>query len=204
MDLPTALQLARSTLIQEADSLRELAEGLDDRLWEVARRIAGCPGLVWVTGVGTSAAIGERFAHILTDCGVRSIFLSPDIGLHGHSGAMAAGEILVALSRGGESDEVNRMVEIANRRGLITVALVHDPDSTLARACAHVLPVRSPEAFELGGYVATTSTVVACGMCDALAALVLKLTGYTVDQFRHTHPGGAVGQSLGAPNRPPA
>ncbi len=204
MDLTNALQLARSTIGQEADSLRELADSLDDRLWEAARRIAGCSGIVWVTGVGTSAAIGERCAHILTDCGVRSVFLSPDLGLHGHSGAMAAGEVLVAISRGGESGEVNQMVEIAGRRGLLTIALVHDVDSTLARACALILPARSPSEHELGGYVATTSTVVAGAMCDALAAIVLQLTGYSLERFRETHPGGAVGQALDGLDRPPA
>ncbi|OGO10400.1 MAG: hypothetical protein A2Y93_10795 [Chloroflexi bacterium RBG_13_68_17] len=204
MDSQAALKLARQTITRQAECLRELSEGLDDRLWEVARLIVDRPGIVWVTGVGTSAAIGLRFAHILTDCGVRSIFLSPDMGLHGHSGALAAGEILLAVSRGGESREVNQMVEIANKRGLTTVALVHDTDSTLAHSCAMVLPVRSPKDYELGGYVATTSTVMACGMCDAVASIVLQLTGYTAEDLRLTHPGGAVGQVLGDPDRQPS
>jgi D-arabinose 5-phosphate isomerase GutQ len=196
LDHAQALALAREILIQEGDILHSLAEELGVPFWTTCQRIAGCPGLVWVTGVGTSAAVGLRFAHILTDCGVRSMFLPPDQGLHGHCGAMAPGEVLVAISRGGESVETNQMVEIANRRGLISIAMVHDEHSTTARQCRIVLPVHSPEEYEVGGYCATASSVAASAMCDAISAVVLKLTGYTLEAFRATHPGGAVGRNL--------
>lgn len=191
-----ALALARDTLGQEMNALAAVAGDLGEAFWKACQQIAGCKGLVWVTGVGTSGIVGERFAHILTDCGVRSIFLSPDLGLHGHTGAMAASEVLVAISRGGESAEVNAMVAIANQRRLTTIALVDDEASTMARACRHVLPVHSPAEYELGGYAATTSTVVSSAVCDAICAVVLKWKGYTLAEFRDTHPGGAVGLAM--------
>jgi hypothetical protein len=113
-------------------------------------------------------------------------------------------DVLVTMSRGGESGEVNQMAEIANRRGVTTVAFVHDTDSTLARLCQHVLPIRSDPAYELMGYVATTSTVAFSAMCDALSAVVLEAKGYTPDQLAQTHPGGAVGQVLTSPQSPPS
>jgi D-arabinose 5-phosphate isomerase GutQ len=191
-----ALRLARRTMEQEAEAIRALADGLDDAFWKCARLLSGCSGLIWVTGVGTSAAVGTRFAHILTDCGVRSMFLSPAEGLHGHAGVMASDDLLVAMSRGGESREVNQMAEIANRRGVTTVAFVHDAESTLARICQYVLPIFSKPEYELMGYLATTSTVAFSAMCDALCAVVLEVTGYTPEQLGQTHPGGAVGQAL--------
>jgi D-arabinose 5-phosphate isomerase GutQ len=200
MDKPEALELARQTIRNEADALQALLPALGDAFWETCGLIAGCKGIVWVTGVGTSAAIGSRFAHILTDCGVRSIFLSPDMGLHGHTGAMVAGEVLVAVSRGGESAEVNTMAAIADSRSLVTIAFVESELSTLARACRHVLPMHSPREYELGGYCATTSTVVCAAMCDAICAVVLQLKGYTIAEFRGTHPGGAVGLSMKKPS----
>jgi D-arabinose 5-phosphate isomerase GutQ len=190
------LNLARKTMQQEAETIRVLADGLDDAFWECARLLSECSGLIWVTGVGTSAAVGTRFAHILTDCGVRSMFLSPAEGLHGHAGVMMPDDVLVAMSRGGESSEVNQMVEIANQRGVATVAFVHDTESTLARACQHVLAIRSKPEYELMGYVATASTVAFSAMCDALCAVVLEVTGYTPEQLGQTHPGGSVGQAL--------
>ena len=78
------------------------------------------------------------------------------------------------------------------------MAFVHDAGSSLARACRHVLPIRSPQAYELMGYLATTSTVAFCAMCDALCAVVLDAKGYTAEQFAGTHPGGAVGRVLGS------
>jgi arabinose-5-phosphate isomerase len=191
-----AIALARRVLLQEAETLREMADALDEDFWRIATLIAECPGIVWVTGVGTSAAVGGRFAHILTDCGARSVFLSPDLGLHGHSGAMAAGEVLVAISRGGESQEVNLLVDVAGNLGLKTIGLVQAPGSALARRCAHVLSVASPGEFELAGYAATTSSVAFSGICDALSAVVLTLKGYTREAFSRTHPGGAVGRDL--------
>jgi arabinose-5-phosphate isomerase len=195
-DPARAQDLARQTIRQEMDALRALAEKLDERFWVCADLLCQCQGLIWVTGVGTSAAIGSRFAHILTDCGARSMFLSPSDGLHGHSAIMGTDDLLVALSRGGESTEVTGMVEIARRRGATTVALVHDTSSTLARRCDVVLPVRSEQSYELLGYVATTSTVAFCAMCDALSAVVLEAKGYTLAQLGQAHPGGAVGHAL--------
>jgi arabinose-5-phosphate isomerase len=191
-----ALALARQVMSQEIEAISELAEGLNDSFWTCARLLSGCGGLIWVTGVGTSAAVGVRFAHILTDCGARSMFLSPEQGLHGHSAVMTPDDLLVAMSRGGESSEVIQMAQIANRRNVTTIAFVHDRESTLARMCRYILPVGSPQHFELMGYVATTSTVAFSAMCDALSAVVLEITGYTPQQLGQTHPGGAVGQAL--------
>jgi D-arabinose 5-phosphate isomerase GutQ len=181
---------------QEIDAIQTLIEELNDAFCTCARLLGECSGLIWVTGVGTSAAVGSRFAHLLTDCGARAMFLSPADGLHGHSAVMVPGDLLVALSRGGESDEVIRMVETARQRGVATVALVHDTDSTLALACDYVLPVRSKQEYELMRYVATTSTVAFSAICDALCAVVLETKGYTVEQLAQAHPGGAVGQVL--------
>jgi arabinose-5-phosphate isomerase len=188
-----ALALARETISREAVAVAALVPALGDAFWKTCGQIAGCKGIVWVTGVGTSGIVGARFAHILTDCGVRSIFLSPDLGLHGHSGAMTGSEVLVAISRGGESAEVNSMVAIANSRQLTTIAVVDNESSTMARSCRHVLLIHSPAEYELGGYCATTSTVVCSAVCDAICAVVFQLKGYTLAEFRGTHPGGAVG-----------
>jgi len=201
MDEARALSLARRIIGQEVETLRELAEGLEGVFWECARQIGECPGMVWTTGVGTSAAIAERFAHILNCCGRRSMFLHPSDSLHGHSGALSKGDLLITMSRGGESSEVNQLVAIANRLGLSTMAFVHHTDSTLARSCQVVLPIRSRQEYELQGVLATTSTVAFCAMCDALAAVVWELRGYTLEEFRRTHPGGAVGKELHAVDR---
>jgi D-arabinose 5-phosphate isomerase GutQ len=192
----TALALAKQTMQHQVQAISELAQDLGDAFWTCAQLLSNCPGLIWVTGVGTSAAVGSRFAHILTDCGARSMFLSPTDGLHGHTGVMTPGDLLVALSRGGGSREVIQMADIANQQRVTTIAFVHNTNSTLAQVCRYVLPIRSKQEYELMEYVATTSTVAFSAMCDALSAVVLKVKGYTLEQLGRTHPGGAVGQAL--------
>ena len=135
VDRARAFELARQTMHQEIAAIRELAENLDEAFWTCARLLCDCPGLIWVTGVGTSGNVGARFAHILTDCGVRAMFLSPSDGLHGHTGVLAPEDLLITMSRGGGSREVIQMAEIANRRGVTTIAFVHNTESPLANAC---------------------------------------------------------------------
>jgi arabinose-5-phosphate isomerase len=194
LDRDQALALARRSMEQEVDALQALRQGLDERFYRAAVTIASCPGMVWTAGVGTSAAVAERFAHILNCCGRRSMFLHPSDSMHGHAGVMAEGDLLVAMSRGGESAEVNALVAIARRLGVSSIAMVHRTESTLAQACDLVLPVPSKQEYELQGVIATTSTVAYCAMCDALAAVAWEITGYTLEKFGRTHPGGAVGK----------
>lgn len=205
MDKTEALRLAGESLASQAGALLTLRDELGESLWATAEAVAACRGIVWTTAVGTSSAVAQRLAHILTDCGVRSMFLSPDLGLHGHSGAMAAGEVLIAISRGGLSEEVNRLTGVAYARGLKAVGLIHDVKSPLAKLCDIVVPVQTPSELELGGYCATTSSLAACAVCDAMCAVVLEITGYTPAQLGQTHPGGAVGRELsGRQEDPPA
>lgn len=188
------IPLARRIMGQEIQALEAAMEALGGSFSACARLLVGCEGLIWVTGVGTSAAVGQRFAHILSCCGARSMFLSPAEGLHGHSTVLTPADLLVAMSRGGESDEVNQMVTIANRTGAATVAFVHDTESTLARTCSYMLPIQSPAEFQLLGYLATTSTVVFSAVCDALCAVVAETKGLSPERFGEVHPGGAVGK----------
>jgi arabinose-5-phosphate isomerase len=196
VDNSTALELARDSVAAQIGALQALSAQFGESLPAAAHAIAACPGITWTSAVGTSSAVALRLAHILTDCGVRSMFLSPDLGLHGHSGAMASGEVLVAISRGGLSEEVNLLVGIARARGLATIGLLHDDTSPLAKLCDLVIPVRTPGELELGGYCATTSSLAASAVGDALCALVLQITGYSPAQLAQTHPGGAVGKAL--------
>lgn len=191
-----AIELGRKIIQQEVESLQALAGGLGQPFWQCAELLGDCRGLVWVTAVGTSAAVASRFAHILTCCGARSMFLSPSDGLHGHTGIFSPEDLLVGMSRGGESAEVNQMVAIGNALGVKTLAFVNNTGSTLARSCSLVLPIPSAREYELKGLLATTSTVAYSAMCDALCAVVAEAKGFTAEGFSRIHPGGAVGQAL--------
>ena len=191
-----ALDIGRAAIRKEALTLQELEGVLGEPFWQCARLLIDCPGLVWITAVGTSAAVGMRFAHILTCSGARAMFLSPSDGLHGHTNIMQPGDILVAMSRGGESQEVLQMVAIANRLGVKTIGFLHNLASSLARSAQYLLPIQSPQEYELMGILATASTVAYSVVCDALCAVLAQAKGFTPEQFAKVHPGGAVGQVL--------
>jgi len=195
-----AIAAGTKIIQQEVETLQALQALLGEQFWQCARLLCDCQGVIWTTAVGTSAAVAERFAHILTCSGGRSMFLSTQDGLHGHTLVIQPGDVLVAMSRGGESKEVNQMVAIANERQASTVAFVNNTASTLARSCQYILPIPSPQEYELGGYLATTSTVAYSAMCDALCAVVIAEKGFDPRQFGVTHPGGAVGEVLTGQN----
>jgi arabinose-5-phosphate isomerase len=193
------IELAQQIMHQEAKAIEDLAAGLGDSFYQCAQLLSECPGMIWITAVGTSASVAARFAHILTCCGARSMFISPSDGLHGHSGVIQPEDILIAMSRGGESKEVIEMTLIGMDRGAKTVSFVHNTESTLAKTSQYILPIPSKQEYELMGYLATTSSVAYSAICDALCAVVLEANGYTPEQFAKTHPGGAVGQALISP-----
>jgi D-arabinose 5-phosphate isomerase GutQ len=189
-------QIAETTWRQDIRALEGLIGADPSPFLQVAGSLLACSGMVWVTAVGTSATVAARFAHILTCSGARAMFLSPADGLHGHAAALEPQDVLFALSRGGESDDVNAMVEIARQRHVRSVALVHDLNSTLARLADWVQPVQSPQSYELKGVLATTSTLAFSAMCDALCAVVAESRGFSRSDFQRLHPHGAVGKAL--------
>lgn len=195
-DLPTSVEIAKKIIEQEINSLQELTTHLDETFLEIVKKICDCQGLIWITAVGTSAAVGMRFAHILTCSGQRAMFLSPSDGLHGHTSILREGDLLIAISRGGESGEVNLMIEIANKLGIETIAFVSNPDSQMAKMSHQVLMIPCKQEFELMGFLATTSTITYSAICDALCAIVASNKGFSLDHFARIHPGGAVGKKL--------
>lgn len=190
------LTIARKKFMREIGALQKIKNEIDENLWMVAREIAECPGIIWITAVGTSASIGTRFAHILTCLGVRSIFISPADGLHGHAGIFRHGDIVACISRGGESNDVIEMARIAKSRRTQTIAFVSDTKSALAKVSELVLLVRTSQTDELYGILATTSTVAFAATCDAISAIVGEIREFSPDSFGEIHPRGAVGKQL--------
>ncbi len=190
------LALAQRTIAAEAAAVAAAREQLG-ALPAIARLLASCEGHILVTGVGTSAAVARRLAHLLSCCGAPALPLEASDGLHGGSGAITAKDVLLVISKGGKSAEINRLVEIAKGRGARVIALTETAESPLAPLCDALLLVRAPADVDaLGGLVALGSSLVNSAVGDALCAAILALKGYTLEEFARTHPGGAVGEKL--------
>lgn len=187
---------AREIVEREARGVRALSEQMDESLAEVIDLLFHCRGHVLVTGVGTSHAIAQRLAHLLSCSGTPALCISAADSLHGGAGAVTANDVVYAISKGGRTAEINRFVEIARSRGAKIVAQTEAPDSPLGRLCDVVYVVRAASDVDPYGMIATGSSLVNGAAGDVLCVLLLERRGYSVEQFGETHPGGAVGIKL--------
>ncbi len=198
MSPDTILEAARSVFEKESSSIAALSDQLNQQFVDVAYALLNCRGHVLVTGSGTSHAVAARTAHLLTCCGTPALFIHPGDSQHGLAGAVTANDVLIAISKGGETVEVNYLAEYAKTRGAVVIAFSEKPDSTLGRISDHVLEIHPAPDVDPYGMIATGSSITVCGMADALCVVLLALRGYTQEAFGQTHPGGAVGRALAA------
>jgi len=187
---------ARAVIAREAAAIAALADQIDDTFVRATELLLNCPGHVIVAGSGTSHTIAARMAHLLSCSGVPALFLHPGDTQHGSAGALKAGDVLIAISRGGETNEVNHLAGIARKRGATVIGLTARPDSSMARLSDLVLVVTVPEDVDPYGMISTGSSLGNAAYGDALATVLLHLTGYSREAFGETHPGGIVGKML--------
>lgn len=192
---------AREVVRREAAAVSILNEQLDESVVDVARLMLGCKGHILVTGAGTSRAIAQRFAHLLSCCGTSALPLNAADCLHGGAGAITDRDILYVISKGGHSREINCLVEIAKQKGARIIAHTENPDSPLGKMSDAIYRIKAPEDVDPYGMIATGSSLVNGAACDVLCVLLLELKGYTKEQFGVTHPEGAVGKKIAEEHR---
>ncbi len=186
-------ELARRVLELEADAVRALVPKLDDRFPAAVRVLHGCTGRVIVTGMGKSGLIGRKVAATLASTGTPAYFLHPAEGVHGDLGLLARGDVLLALSNSGETDELLAILPAIKRLAVPIVLLTGRPDSALARVCDVVIDVAvSQEACPMD-LAPTSSTTAALAMGDALAMALLELRAFRPEDYAGLHPRGALG-----------
>lgn len=196
MDEHQILEVAADVIDRESKAVAALSAQLKPTLAQAAQTMLACSGNVIVSGSGTSHAVGLRFAHLLNCCGTPAFFLHPGDSQHGDAGALRREDVLVALSKGGETAEVIFLAGVAKERGATVIAITEQPASPLGKISDIVLQARVPEGIDPYGLIAIGSSLFNSALCDALCVVLLYLRGYTVEQFGQTHPGGAVGKML--------
>lgn len=192
----TSIEQAREILQQESEAIASIANQLDHSLDQVLDLLMQCQGHVFVAGTGTSRFVAERMAHLLNCCGTPAMFINAADSLHGGAGAVTDKEVLLLISKGGKSSEINEFAKIAKSRGAKLIALTENKESPLAELCDAVLCVKSPEDVDPFGMIATGSSLVNSAVGDIVCVLLLHRRGYSKDQFARTHPGGAVGKKI--------
>lgn len=196
MQADEILQIACATIEQESAAVANLVTQLNHNFVKAAQLLLNCQGHVLVAGSGTSHPVAARLAHLLSCCGTPSLFIHPGDSQHGLSGAVIKQDVLIAISKGGETTEVNHLAAIAKSRGASLIALTEKPASTLGRLADVVLQVQPPANIDPYGMIATGSSLVNSAFGDALCVVMLRLRNYSLEKFGETHPGGAVGRKL--------
>jgi arabinose-5-phosphate isomerase len=185
--------IAARVLRMEADAILGLVAKLDARFDRAVELLHGCSGRVIVTGMGKSGIIGRKIAATLASTGTPSYFLHPAEGVHGDLGMVARGDVVLALSNSGETDEVLAILPPLKRLGVAIVLLTGNPASTLARQCEVVLDASVAEEACPMNLAPTSSTTAALAAGDALAMALLELRGLRPEDYAALHPRGTLG-----------
>jgi len=191
-----SLETARRVLRIEAQAIQEVLARLDASFDRAVEVLFACKGRVVVTGMGKSGLIGRKISGTLSSTGTPSFFLHPAEALHGDLGMLARGDALLAISYGGETQEILNLLETLKRLEIAIVTLTGNLRSTLAEASDVALDVSVKEEACSLNLAPTASTTVAMAIGDALAISLLEKRGFRPDDFAALHPAGRLGNKL--------
>ena len=178
----------------EAEAVRGLADSLDEAFDRAVAVMKATAGRVVVTGIGKSGIVGQKIAATLASTGTASFFLHPSEAIHGDLGMILSGDVVLALSHSGETEEVVALIPHVKRRGATLVALTGRKDSTLAMAADVVVRVTIREEACPNNLAPTASTTAQLVLGDALAMALSVEKGFQPEDFAALHPGGKLGK----------
>ncbi len=187
---------AKNIVEEEARAIAALASQFDESLEEIVDQLLACQGHVLTLGAGTSRAVAQRFAHLLSCCGVPALALSGADALHGGSGAITSKDLLFVISKGGVSEEINQIAGIAREHGATVIAQTEDGNSPLAMLSNFVFLIKTVGEVDPYGVMSLGTSLVHSAAGDVLCRLALEKNGYSLEAFGRTHPGGLAGKKL--------
>jgi arabinose-5-phosphate isomerase len=190
------LESARRILAVEAAALARLARRADGSFVKAARLMARARGRVVVMGIGKSGLIGRKLAATLSSTGTPSFFVHPTEGMHGDLGMLTKGDVVLALSHSGETEELKNVLPFITSRRIPLIALTGRLDSSLAKSAAVTVDVSVEREACPFNITPTASTTAALAAGDALALLVMEMKGFKPEDFARLHPAGTLGKRL--------
>lgn len=190
------IKQATEVLKIEAEAIMGLIDKLDHRFVDMVELISESNGHVIITGIGKSGLIGRKIVATLNSTGTNAFFLHPVEAMHGDLGMVNSGDVVLALSNSGETEELNLMIPDIRAIGCIVIAFTGNTESTLAGLSDFVIDVGvAKEACPLG-LAPTSSTTALLAMGDALAVTLIEKKQFKSSDFKKFHPGGKLGQRL--------
>ncbi len=189
-------ETARKVLQSEANAIANLIDRIGYSFEKAVTVLDSCKGRVVLTGMGKSGIICKKIAATLSSTGIPSLFLHPAEAIHGDLGMIVPGDVLLALSNSGETEELFPLLEWTKRVGVPVISMTGNINSTLARHSDVVLDVSVSEEACPMNLVPTASTTAALAMGDALAMCLMEQRGFQPEDFARLHPGGKIGKKL--------
>jgi arabinose-5-phosphate isomerase len=190
------IELAKTTLIIEADSIRNLQNFIDQDFIASVELIYKSKGRVVVTGIGKSAIIAQKIVATMNSTGTPAIFMHAADAIHGDLGTIQQDDVVICISKSGNTPEIKVLVPLLKHGGNKLIALVGNTDSYLARQADHILNCSVEKEACPNNLAPTSSTTAQMAMGDALAVCLLDCRDFSSKDFAKYHPGGALGKKL--------
>lgn len=188
--------LARKTLQIEAESIRGLEKHVNEDFVKIVRLIYETKARVVVTGIGKSAIIANKIVATLNSTGTSSVFMHAADAIHGDLGAIQKNDVVICISKSGNTPEIKVLVPLIKNGGNKLIALVGNTDSYLAQRADYILNTTVEKEACPNNLAPTSSTTAQMAMGDALAVCLLDQRGFSAKDFAKYHPGGALGKKL--------
>ncbi|RAW02673.1 KpsF/GutQ family sugar-phosphate isomerase [Pseudochryseolinea flava] len=189
-------KIAQDVLINESRAIHNLINFIDDNFEACVKEIYSTKGRVVITGVGKSAIIANKIVATLNSTGTPSIFMHAADAIHGDLGMIQKDDIVICISKSGNTPEIRVLVPLLKRRGSKLVALVSNTNSYLAQQADFLLNATIAEEACPHNLAPTTSTTAHLALGDALAVCLLELRDFSSKDFAEYHPGGSLGKQL--------
>ena len=190
------IRFAAQIIDNEANAISNLKARLDDDFAEVVELILENEGNLVFSGIGKSAIIAQKIVATMNSTGTTAVFMHAADAIHGDLGMVREGDIVVVLSKSGETPEIKVLVPLIKLRGNKIVAMVGNCQSYLASQADFILDVTVDEEAVPGSLAPTSSTTAQLVMGDALALILMRCRGFSTEDFAKFHPGGALGKQL--------
>jgi arabinose-5-phosphate isomerase len=191
-----SIEEAKKVLKIEARTIKNLISTIDRNFEKAVEMAASCKGRIVVMGMGKSGLVGKKIAATLASTGTPAFFLHPAEGILGDVGMMTEGDLVLALSHSGETEEIEKLLPVIRKMNLKLIAITGRPKSKLAKKSDLVINVKVKEEACPYNLVPTASTTAMLAMGDALAISLLKRKKFKKEDFARLHPGGILGKRL--------
>jgi arabinose-5-phosphate isomerase len=192
----TILLTAKTAILSESDSIAKLTDLLDDNFVNAVNTIANSSGRLVVTGIGKSAIIAQKIVATMNSTGTPSLFLHASEAIHGDLGMVQNDDVVICISKSGNSPEIKVLVPIIKRFGNILIAITGNMTSFLAKGSDYILNTTIDAEACPNNLAPTNSTTAQLVMGDALAVCLMKIKNFSAQDFAKYHPGGALGKKL--------